>query len=348
MSDAARRLPWLLLLCGSGACDQCVPQPSAQWELLHDGDPGALLSVRAAAGSVWVSGGDPDGPEGPATGTLLVDDDPSDEEDFIALDTGLQSDLWWVSPVDANLAWVGGSDGLVARVERSGSEVTVTELTTPVADDADDNLIVFGVLAVGEEVWAVGGQIGGISGGFLWRSQGGEALADVAVPTSLDDFVLWKAAARAPDDVWFVGTHGLTLHWDGATLTELLAGDDASLFTVSVDDAGAVAVGRAGGQGRLLSRGLDNGAPWDDVTPAGGTLPAMFGVHVLGGEGLVVGDSGTVLVREDGGWARQELGFPMFVTLHSCLLGEDGDAFAVGGSLTTLPLRGGVLLRRTP
>lgn len=348
MSGVVRRLPLLLLACVGAACDQCVPQPAAGWELLHDADPGALLSVRAAAGAVWVSGGDPDGPEGPATGTLLVDDDPSDADDFIALDTGLQSDLWWVAPVDASLAWVGGSDGLVARIERNGGEVTATELVTPVADSADDNLIVFGVLAAGDDLWAVGGEIGGITGGFLWRSQGGGPLEDVAVPTSLDDFVLWKAAARAPDDVWFVGTHGLTLHWDGATLTEVLAGDDASLFTVSVGGQGAAAVGRAGGQGRVLSRGLDDGAPWDDVTPEGVTLPALFGVHVLGAEGLVVGDSGTVLVREGGAWARQDLGFPMFITLHSCLIGEDGYAWAVGGSLTTLPLRGGVLLRRSP
>lgn len=346
MKRPARTLALLALLACCAACEWCDPTPSGGWTLLHDGDPGALLSVRAIDGTVWIAGGDPDGLDGPASGTLLVDDDPTDEDDFVALETGLQGDWWWVDPVSADVAWVGGTYGRVARVDRSGATLAVQELTTPVSGQNDDSIIVFGVLASGDDVWAMGGQIGGITGGFVWRSQGGAAMEAVALPTDTVDYVMWKAAARAPDDVWFVGTKGLTFHWDGAAMHEIGTDEDFSLFTVAVDDGGAVAVGGPA-LGHVIARGLDNDAPWQDVTPDP-MLPTLFGVHLRGDDGLVVGASGTVLVRRDGAFEREELGFPMFVTLHGCFLGDDGLAWAVGGSLSGLPLTGGVLLRRGP
>ena len=140
------------LLSCCAACDLCTPSPAGSWQLLHDGDPGALLSVRAIDGTVWVSGGDPDGIEGPATATLLVDDDPTDDQDFTALDTGLQGDLWWVDSVSADVAYVGGTFGRVAKVDRSGESLVVEELTTPVSGQSDDTIIGFGVLAAGDYI----------------------------------------------------------------------------------------------------------------------------------------------------------------------------------------------------
>lgn len=341
-----RPLLWALLLCGS-ACDDCVPGPPSGWAMVRESEPGALLSVRVAGGTVWAVGGDADGLDGPATATLLVDDDPLDDQDFSALDTGLQGDLWWVDAVSADVAYAGGAFGRVARLDRSGGALVVEELTTPVSGQNDDTIIVFGVLAAGDDVWAVGGRIGGLTGGFVWRSQGGLALEPVALPTATVDYVMWKAAARSPDDVWLVGTKGLTFHWDGATMSEVAFDEEASLFTVALDDNGAVAVG--GPQlGRVIARGRDDAAPWQEITPAAGAINTVFGVHLRGDEGLAVGQGGLVLAREDGAFQAEALGFPMFVTLHSCFLGEDGLAWAVGGSITGLPLTGGVMLRRTP
>lgn len=315
--------------------------------MVHESDPGALLSIRAKDGAVWTVGGDPDGVEGPSPGTLLVDDDPSDENDFVAYDTGLQGDFWWVDPQSADSAYFGGSYGRVARVDISSGAAVVEELTTPVSGQDDDTVIVFGVLAVGDDVWAAGGRLGGLTGGFIWRSQGGGALAAVALPTTTVDYTMWKAAARAPDDVWFVGTKGLTFHWDGTTMTEVAYDEQASLFTVALDADGAVAVGGPT-FGRLIGHGRDADGPWQDLAPTANPMSTLFGVHLRGSDGIVVGQSGALLIRKDGVWGPEVFGFPMFVTLHACFLGDDGLGWAVGGSLSGLPLTGGVLLRRTP
>ncbi|MBI1945297.1 MAG: hypothetical protein HYS27_06360 [Deltaproteobacteria bacterium] len=324
-----------------------MPTPEAGWTMVRESEAGALLSIRAKDGAVWAVGGDPDGVDGPLPGTLLVDDDPTDEDDFISYDTALQGDFWWVDPVSAEVAYFGGSYGRVARVDISSGAAVVEELTTPASGQGDDTVIVFGVLAVGDDVWAAGGRLGGLADGFLWRSQQGGALEAVTLPTAATNYVLWKAAARTPDDVWFVGTKGLTFHWDGATMTELAVDEGASLFTVALDDEGAVAVGGPNA-GRIISRGLDDDAPWQDTTPATELLPALFGVHLRGGDGMIVGQSGMLLTRKDGVFSPEQFPFNMFVTLHSCFLGDDGYAWAVGGSISGLPLTGGVLLRRSP
>ncbi len=347
MSWRARRLLLVAPLACALGCDQCLPVPPSGWSVVHESDPGALLSIRAIDGTVWVAGGDPDGLDGPSPGTLLVDDDPLDDQDFVALDTGLQGDFWWVDPVSTDVAYFGGTYGRVARVDRSGAALSVEELTTPASGLEDDSIIVFGVLATGDDVWAAGGRLGGITGGFLWRSHAGATFEAVALPTTTVDYVMWKAAARAPDDVWFVGTKGLTFHWDGATMTEVAFDADASLFTIALDDHGAVAVGGPT-LGRIIGRDRDDGAPWQDITPSTEFMPTLFGVHLRGDDGLVVGQSGMVLARKDGAFQVEQLGFPMFLTLHSCFLGDDGLAWAVGGSIAGLPLTGGVLLRRTP
>ncbi len=335
-----------LVVCGA-ACEQCVPAPPPTWSMVGETKPGALLSIRERDHAVWTVGGDPDGVDGPASATLLVDHDPSDDEGFVAYDSHVQGDLWWVDPVSADAAYVGGSFGRVARVELQGGDAVVQELVTPVTGQDNEDLIVFGVLATGDDVWAAGGVIGGLTGGFVWRSQGGGPMEAVALPTATADYVMWKAAARAPDDVWLVGTKGRTFHWDGSALTEVGFDDETSLFTVALDDEGAVAVGGPY-QGRILARGRDDAAAWQEVTPTTDPLPALFGVHLRGDEGLVVGQSGMVLTRKDGAFVGEQLGFPMFVTLHGCFIGEDGSYWAVGGSIDTLPLTGGVLLRRGP
>ncbi len=342
-----RGLAFLALPMCCLACEQCVPVPAPTWSMARETEPGALLSIRERDGAVWTVGGDPDGVEGPAFATLLVDHDPSDDGGFVAYDANLQGDLWWVDPVSADVAYVSGSFGRVARIDISSGAAVVEELTTPVTGQDNEALIVFGVLATGDDVWAAGGRIGGLTGGFVWRSQGGGPMEAVALPTATVDYVMWKAAARGPDDVWLVGTKGRTFHWDGAALTEVAFDEESSLFTVALDDEGAVAVGGPY-QGRILARGRDDAAPWQEVTPAGASMPSFFGVHLRGDEGLVVGQSGMVLTRQQGAFVGEELGFPMFVTLHGCFIGEDGSYWAVGGSIDTLPLTGGVLLRRSP
>jgi hypothetical protein len=355
----------VLVLSLAAGCDQCGGLPSG-WALLRDNEPGALLSVRVQDGVVWVGGGDPDGVDGPATGTLLVDDDPSDDVDFQAIDTGLQGDFWWVHPVSGTVAFVGGSFGRVVRVDRSTSPVQIDVLTTPATDANDPDIVVFGVYATiaadgsdEHDVWAVGGRTGGSVGGFAWHKRGDAAFVDVAVPSAVEGYALWKVDGRrrgpdadGVDDVWMVGTNGQTFHVEGVDgadhqLVAVPTGLNTSLFTVDVNDDGAVAVGGLG-RGLVVSRGTDAGTPWQDITP-GDTTPSLLGVHRGLDEGLVVGSAGAAFRLRDGVMTPEVFGFPMFQSLHSAFVDDDsGLAWAVGGQLTSIPLRSGVLLRRAP
>lgn len=336
---------WCLSACGG-----CPPTLPSGWFLVRAREPGALLSVQAKDGVVWTSGGDPDGVAGPATATLLVDGDAFDDVDFVAIETGLQGDLWWVEPVTATVALAGGSFGRVVRVDRAPSPATVTPLPTPADGLNDPDLIVFGVFAADGEgdVWAVGGRNGGLTGGFVWRSRAGGPFVEVPLPaTDVESYALWKVDGSGPQDVWIVGTGGLAFRsTDGETLVAIPTGLNTSLFTVDVDVDGALAVGGVG-RGLAMTRGASDSA-WTDVTPEGDETPPLLGVHRRDGAGCVVGVGGAAYSVSGATFAREAFGFAMFASLHACHVDEDGLIWAVGGQLTGLPLTGGVLLRKAP
>ena len=347
---------WLL---PAVSCDQCSGLPPG-WALLRDNEPGALLSVQVKDGTVWVCGGDPDGVDGAATGTLLVDDDPLDDVDFTAIDTGLQGDFWWVHPTSDSVAFLGGSFGRVVRVDRGTSPPTIDVLPTPATALNDPDIIVFGVYAStaadgSDDVWAVGGRTGGAVGGFVWHKHGADDFVDVAIPSDVEGYAIWKVAGRGPDtvdDVWMVGTNGQTFHVEGegaaATLVAVPTGLNTSLFTVDVDGSGAIAVGGLG-RGLVVSRGTDAAEAWVDITPDGDNTPPLLGVHRGRDEGLIVGNAGAAYSVKDGVMTPEAFGFAMFQSLHGCFVDDDsGLVWAVGGQLTGIPLRGGVLLRRAP
>ena len=339
------------------SCDQCGGLPPG-WALLRDNEPGALLSVQVAGGTVWVCGGDPDGIDGLATGTLLVDDDPLDDVDFKAIDTGLQGDFWWVHPTSDTVAFLGGSFGRVVRVDRSTTPAAIDVLPTPASALDDPDVIVFGVYAStaadgSDDIWAVGGRTGGAVGGFVWHKRGAADFVEVEIPSDVEGYAIWKVAGRGKDDngvddVWMVGTNGQTFHVDEGALVAVPTGLNTSLFTVDVDDSGAIAVGGLG-RGLVVSRGTDAAEAWVDVTPDGDNTPPLLGVHRGRDEGLIVGNAGAAYSVKNGVMTPETFGFAMFQSLHGCFVDDDsGLAWAVGGQLTGIPLRGGVLLRRAP
>jgi hypothetical protein len=323
----------------------CCPPPEEEdpkpkgWSVLIDDAPAPLWSVQSAAGAVWVVGADRDGADGPDGPTVLVDDDPTDAEDFVSVDVGVQGDLWWVHPVSAEVAWASGSHGRVLRIERVNEDTfETTAFDTPGSAQADPNLIVFGVYASSDDdVWAVGGRTGGASGGFLWRSQAGAAFVAVDVPTELEGYALWKVAGRGASDVWIVGTSGLAFHFDGASLTPMETGLSTSLFTVDVNGSDVIAVGGLG-RGVVVRRG-DGDDAWQDLSPDGDSTVPLLGVHRRGDKGLIVGTLGVAYRIDDGVIADESFGFLVQANLHSCNLDENGYAWAVGGQH---------LLRRAP
>jgi hypothetical protein len=335
-----------------GACACPQPPPDGSWQLLRNNDRAAFTSVRGLDSTVWIVGGDPDGPAGPATAALFVSEleaQSSSTEPTIlqAIESGVQGDLWWVEPVSRDVAFVGGSSARVLRVDRSSDPATLTPAVTPRTGDDDPDMIVFGIYASSaEDIWAVGGRTGGTSGAFAWHSVSGGPFTDEPLGTTTDDHALWKVEGTGPDNVWFVGSGGLALHFDGTSLQLASVDVRTSLFTVDVDDEGALAVG---GVGRGVSFSYAAGAnAWQEVTPDGDQTPALFGVHRRDGEGYAVGDGGAVYAVHGTTLVRETLPFPVSATLHACFVDDNHATWIVGGSLARTPLRNGILLRREP
>jgi hypothetical protein len=315
---------WLALAlagCGDDDGGDADAAPAPTWQVVHEELPGALLSVWGSADDVWSVGGDPgDGP------TVRHYDGSS----WQTLDTGSAGDLWWVSGSDGDVVYQGGAGGTVLRYQ--GGDFT--PMDTPSAGPA-----VFGVWGCSEsDVWAVGGNIGGGSGGFVWHLEDGEWV-DVPLP---DDTVLpvWKVWGRSCSDVRFVGEAGLAMSWDGSGLTIDETGLSESLFTVHGNDDCYVASGGFG-TGSILE---DCGSGWEDVSPAGAS--ALVGVCMRGDTGTAVGWYGAVYHRLDGVWVADDQPAATDETLHACWIDPQGGVWAVGGQVQAFPLVRGVMIYR--
>ncbi|HTE53552.1 MAG TPA: hypothetical protein VK698_22005 [Kofleriaceae bacterium] len=305
----------------------------ASWELVQEHLPGALLSIwGTAADDIWAVGSDPDG-GGP---TVLRYDGTS----WDPLDTGTVGDLWWVFGTGSGPVYMGGAGGVI--IQYDGGEFT--EMETPRAD-----VTVFGIWGCSDDdVWAVGGELGGASGAFAWRLERGEDgdrwVEAAGFPTELTEGdAIWKAYGRACDDVWLVGTDGLVVHWDGEAFEGERAGGE-SLFTVHANADRFVAVGGFG-TGTLLE---NDGTGWVDASPE--DVSPLVGVCLTGQGGLAVGQYATVVEREGGAagaaWAAVDTGLSVDRTMHSVWVDPDGGVWTVGGQVLNAPFVDGVMLHR--
>lgn len=304
---------------GSGPPDAAP----ATWQTVHENLDGALLSVWGSAeDDVWTVGGDPDG-----SGPMVLHWNGSDWETKDAQSPG---DLWWVFGFAAGPVFAGGSGG---RVLRSTDRSTFDEMPTPVGTP-----IVFGIWGCSpDDVWAVGGNYGGGSGGFAWHLED-DAWVAHELPDG-DVRPVWKVIGKSCDDVRFVGEGGLSFSWDGAEFTPEPTGVGESLFTDAVLDDCYVAVG--GIAGIVLE---DCGSGWQDVSPGG--APGFSGVCAAGGEAFATGQFGAVYKREsDGTWVEDDMP-PTSNTLHGCLVDPSGGLWAAGGQVLSTPLTDGVMVYR--
>ena len=89
-----------------------------------------------------------------------------------------------------------------------------------------------------------------------------------------------------------------------------------------------------------------DGTTWRNVTPEPPPM-GLAGVS-LGddGLGLAVGMSGSVYVRDAGGWAPEDPGLLVRENLHGAWVDDDGGLWAVGGQTLTPPLTDGVMIHR--
>jgi hypothetical protein len=311
-----------LAACGDddgGGSPDAASQPT--WQVVHEDLDGALLSVWGTAqDDVWSVGGDP------GTGPMVLHWDGSAWD---TLDAPSAGDLWWVFGFTGGPVYMGGSGGRILRTDGASFEEMATPSATP---------IVFGIWGCSpDDVWAVGGNFGGGSGGFAWHLEAGEWVSHDLPDGEVRP--VWKVIGRSCDDVRFVGESGLSFTWDGAGFAAETTGVGESLFTDALLDDTYLAVG--GLAGIILE---DSGSGWQDVSPDG--APGLNGVCAAGGEAFATGQFGAVYRRaEDGSWVEDEMP-PTDQTLHACWVDPSGGLWAVGGQVLSPPLVNGVMVYR--
>lgn len=315
-----------VLLCAAIGCDNSPNKPDAadsQWTLVHEALPQALMSVwGSSASDVWAVGADvPDDTEGP----LVLHWDGTA---WSRLATGTTGDLWWVFGFAGGPVYLGGKSGQILRYENGA----FTSLATP------GTQTVYGIWGASpDELWAVGADEGGVSGGFAWRLEGDVWVAPAGFPATASSKAVWKVHGRAANDVFMVGTSGLALHWNGTAFEDTSLGS-TSLFTVHCDGARCAAVGGFA-SGVIFEH--EGGAWGEAITP---TDP-LVGVCVTGNTGYATGDFGAIYERGESGWTIGS-GPTTNETLHSVWVDLDGGVWAVGGRVRVSPLRNGVLAYR--
>lgn len=300
----------------------CDDEP--QWQIVGRELPAALLSVwGTSASDVYAVGGD----IGDGQGPLVVHYDGTA---WTRLSTGASGNLWWVYGFAGGPTYMAGDGGTILRYEQG----TFTRMTTPGTDT------VFGLWgASADDVWAVGGAVGGANGAFAWRLQGDTWSEAPGFPADLSaTSAMWKIYGRSASDAWIVGTNGKTVRWDGAQLTAVDAGVRESLFTVHGDGERYVAVGGFG-TGLILE---NTDGTWRDASPD--AAPGLVGVCLTSKAGVAVGQDGAVYSRADSGWREEPHGLDVEETFHSVWIDPDGGTWAVGGHVLTLPVVDGIVL----
>jgi hypothetical protein len=318
------------LACGSDS----GPDEPDSWQVVHDGLPGALLSVwGTSSGDVWTVGGDAGDGRGP---TVLHLEGGS----WSRLDTAQRGDLWWVHGFAGGPVFMGGAGGTILRYDESG----FTRMDTPGTG------VVFGLWGSSpDQMWAVGGEAGGAQGAFAWRLDADRWSPAPGFPSDLAATdALWKVYGRGANDVWMVGTGGKLLHWDGSAFTPSFAGLAESLFTVHGNSERFVTVGGFG-TGLLLEHPVAAPAsdPWVNMSPAGAF--SIIGVCATEQGGHAVGAFGYVAERGPEGWVTEQTGLDAVIgarNLHSVWIDPSGGVWAAGGQVSVAPLVDGVLVHR--
>lgn len=316
------RLLGCALLFFAAACGD----PDPTWQVVTRHQPGGLLSVWGTSErDVYVVGAASNDGQGPAVLHF-------DGSAWTRLPTGQTTNLWWVFGFEGGPVFMGGEGGLILRYQNGA----FTKMTTPGTNT------VFGIWGTSpDDVWAVGGAIGGASGAFAWRRQGDTWVDAPGFPSGLAGTdVIWKMYGRAANDAWMIGTNGKAVRWDGAALTQVSTGLGESLFTVHADADRFVAVGGFG-TGAILE---NDGGGWRNVSPEG--APGFNGVVTSPDGDFAVGQEGVVFERGGGTWTEVKTGEILDETFHAVWVDPKGGIWAVGGRVLTRPITEGIIMHR--
>lgn len=302
----------------------CPPEPAAppEWELVHTGLPGALLSVwGTASDDVWVVGADAG--EGP---TVLR----YDGEAWTRHATGTSGHLWWVSGAGDSV-WMSGDGGQIVRHDRK--DMSFEAMKAP----SEERL--YGIFPFADDdVWTCGSDDANTAG-VIYHYDGDVWAPPTDLPAGLmDGFACFKVWGPSPDELWFVGYGGAVLHYAGGAWERIDLPGGRPLFTVHGRGDRVVAVGGlVSGYTVELTAGSAR-----DVTPKT-AFPQMAGVWVGESATVAAGIEGAVWERAgDGEWQEMPDAPGIPLEYHSVYVDPDGGIWAVGGRVYT-NLRDGVL-----
>lgn len=328
--------------CAPAAEDPCAVDPGC---VVAEDLPGGLLAVRIGAsdGDVWIAGASATPSDGLGPAAFHLAGGAWERLDTSAWDG---SELWWVW-ASADEAVFVGNDGLILEHDRT------TGALEPV-DGLDPGTTFFGVWgATPADLWAVGWTEDGDGPPALWRRTDGSwaAWEDAALGPGHAGSTFFKVHGAAADDVWVVGSHGQSLHWDGVALTEVATHSDVDtsntpLLTVDAGEGAPLAVGGLG-NGLLLAY---DGTTWRDRSPS--FQPGLNGVCTGAGAAWAVGLAGSRVQRDDAGaWLTDhDRGSSPAVSedWHGCAIDDHGGVWTVGGRISSRPLTAGVVAYQGP
>ncbi len=301
--------------------------------------PYGLLSVQAeASDDVWIVGSSPEPADGSGPAVLHFNG-----TDWERLNTSewAGAELWWAWIASDEAVFVG-NQGVILELDRDDGSLTAVDGPSP-------ETTFFGVWGSDpEDLWAVGQTEGGDGPRAIWRRLDGEwsAWQDPSLGLGDPGVIYFKVHGTARDDVWFVGTGGRALHWDGSALRPIATDGDtptstAPLLTVDADPSMPVAVGGAG-NGLLLEY---DGSAWRDKSPA--FQPGLNGVCSGADQQWAVGQNGSRSSRsEDGAWESDTDRMqspPTYEDWHGCDVAPNGVLWTVGGRIASRPLTSGVI-----
>lgn len=319
---------WLLqialVLTVGGCSDDAKPEP---WQLVTEGQPSALLSVWGTSSSdVWTVGSDARDGSGPF---VLHYDGTA----WQRIETGeTEGTLWWIHGFAQGPIFMGGDGGVILRYDNGA----FTKMPTPGTGT------VFGMWGDSPEtMWAVG-SVTPTSGGFAWRLEGDTWTEELAIPAEVSaDAALWKVNGRSANDVYFVGSSGVALQWDGNAISKIDTGSSTSLFTVHCSGDRVVAVGGLA-SGAIVEY---DGMRWTNTSPE--NAPGLTGVFIgPNNVGVAVGQFGAVYEHTGGSWHEADLGFYVDQGLHATWIDPDGGVWTVGGQTYAPPMTDGLILHR--
>lgn len=251
-----------------------------------------------------------------------------------ARESGTRNPLFSVDFADPTHGWIVGKSSIILATRNGGR----TWSPQRSAISAEKHL--FKVHAIdARTVWAVGDW-----GALTVTHDGGTTWEDRSLP---DDVVLYDVSFPDPQNGFVSGEFGTVMATSdgGATWSKRPTGTEKTLFGIHFTSP---TEGWAVGMDGLLLRTRDGGQSWAAQRGEASTgaleevrfldvmkNPGLYAVRVAGKTGMVVGDTGTVLVSRDGGehWDRLELANGEGLAwLRDVSLLPGAQGFIVGGS----------------